>query len=79
MPDLDTLSDEQLDDLVSTLSTYAAWLEHRKAHPGEAPFTAYPQAVLAARGHHEAAVDFVSTAQAAPEAGRKPRLFRPEE
>jgi hypothetical protein len=79
MPDLDTLSDEQLDDLVSTLSTYAAWLARRKQSPDEAPFAASAQAVLAAANHHEAAVDFVSTAQAALEAGRKPRLFRPEE
>jgi hypothetical protein len=79
MPDLDTLTDEQLDDLVFTLATFAAWLARRKQSPDEPPFAAYAQAALDAGGHHEAAVDFVSTAQAALDAGRKPRLFRPDE
>jgi hypothetical protein len=79
MPDLDTLTDEQLDDLVWTLPAFAAWLDRHKQRPDEAPFAAYAQAALDAANHQDAAVDFVSTAQAAPEAGRKPRLFRPEE
>src|SRR5262245_27195568 len=78
MPDLDTLTDEQLDDLVFTLATFAAWLDRLEQHPDEALFAAYAQAVLAAGDHHEAAVDFVSTAQAALEAARKPRLFPPK-
>ena len=74
MTDLEDLTDEQLDDLVSTLSAFAAWIEVCGERPDDAPFDAYAQALLASPDHQEAAVDFISTAQAVREA-RKPRLY----
>ena len=37
MPDLDALTDEQLESLVAALSQFAGWLERRRACPDEAP------------------------------------------
>ena len=75
MFDLDDLTDGQLETLVGALSAFAAWIEIRRARPDDAPFDAYAQALLASPNYEDAAVDFVSTAQAVREAAGKPRLY----
>jgi hypothetical protein len=79
MIDPDDLTDEQLESLIAALSAFACWGEVRRLYPDDAPFDAYAQALMGAEDFREAAVDFLSVAQAVREAGRKPRLYVAED
>ncbi len=79
-PDLNQLTDDQLEQLVALLARFAAWLDHREACPTAPPFISVAQSERCRDDYTDTALDYLATAQAIRElAETRPRLFSPDD
>jgi hypothetical protein len=87
LPDLNKLTDNQVEQLVRLLARFAAWQHYREAFPDAAPLVTFTQANILAEDYEEVALDYLATGHAMrdragaarPHAATGPRLFEPGE
>jgi hypothetical protein len=80
-PDLNKLTEAQVERLVGLLARFAAWLDYCEAHPDAEPSASFATAEKCQGDYRDVARDFLVTGQAiretAPQA--RPKLFEPDD